>query len=116
MLRQWHDQHETQPGTADPAIAAALRQIHEHPEHAWTVARLGRGARLLRETDASLAIARQVGYSTEFALSSAFRREYGVAPGRFRQAPTATLLNDGGQCRGTGMNSARSGNGGTARA
>ncbi len=47
--------------------------------------RLSRAARLLRETDASLArIAPQVGYSTEFALSAAFRREYGVSPGRFR--------------------------------
>ncbi|MFE7074782.1 AraC family transcriptional regulator [Streptomyces sp. NPDC057620] len=48
--------------------------------------RLSCAARLLRETDASLAaIARQVGYSTEFAFAGAFRREYGVAPGRFRQ-------------------------------
>ncbi len=47
--------------------------------------RLSRAARLLRETDAPLArIAPQVGYSTEFALSAAFRREYGVSPGRFR--------------------------------
>ncbi|MFD4640195.1 AraC family transcriptional regulator [Lentzea sp. NPDC058436] len=47
--------------------------------------RLSRTAQLLRETDASLArIAPQVGYSTEFALSAAFRREYGVSPGRFR--------------------------------
>ncbi|SEU37013.1 AraC family transcriptional regulator [Nonomuraea wenchangensis] len=49
--------------------------------------RLNCAARLLRETDASLAaIARQVGYSTEFAFAGAFRREYGVSPGRFRQA------------------------------
>lgn len=48
--------------------------------------RLSCGARLLRETDTSLAaIARQVGYSTEFAFAGAFRREYGVSPGRFRQ-------------------------------
>ena len=47
--------------------------------------RLSRAARLLRETDAPLArIAPQVGYSTEFALSAAFRREHGVSPGRFR--------------------------------
>ncbi|HUQ56064.1 AraC family transcriptional regulator [Lentzea sp.] len=47
--------------------------------------RLSRAAQLLRETDASLArIAPRVGYSTEFALSAAFRREYGVSPGRFR--------------------------------
>ncbi|MBB5785199.1 AraC family transcriptional regulator [Nonomuraea jabiensis] len=48
--------------------------------------RLTLGARLLRETSAPLAaIARQVGYSTEFAFANAFRREYGVSPGRFRQ-------------------------------
>ncbi|WP_245685583.1 AraC family transcriptional regulator [Streptomyces yerevanensis] len=47
--------------------------------------RLSYGARLLRETKAPLAaIARQVGYSTEFAFGAAFRREYGIAPGRFR--------------------------------
>ena len=47
--------------------------------------RLGRGARLLRETRAPLAsIARQAGYSTEFAFGAAFRREYGISPGRFR--------------------------------
>ncbi|HEX7301915.1 AraC family transcriptional regulator [Lentzea sp.] len=47
--------------------------------------RLSRAAQLLRETDTSLArIAPRVGYSTEFALSAAFRREYGVSPGRFR--------------------------------
>ncbi|WP_433179575.1 AraC family transcriptional regulator [Actinoallomurus sp. CA-150999] len=48
--------------------------------------RLALGARLLRETSAPLAaIARQVGYSTEFAFANAFRREYGTSPGRFRQ-------------------------------
>jgi AraC-like DNA-binding protein len=125
VLRQWHEQHGTAPGTDDPAIAAALRQIHECPQHPWTIGglsevaglartaftrrfsalvgqppmsyligwRLGCGARLLRETNAPLAtIARQVGYATEFAFSSAFRREYGVAPGRFRGTPSATLM------------------------
>lgn len=118
ILRLWHDQDGGLPATDDPGIAAALRRIHEHPQHPWNVAglseiaglpqtaftrrftaqvgqppmsyltgwRLGRGARLLRETDAPLAaIARQVGYSTEFAFSGAFRRHYGVAPGRFRR-------------------------------
>lgn len=48
--------------------------------------RLGRAARLLRETDAPLAaIARRTGYSTEFALAAAFRREYGIAPGAYRR-------------------------------
>ena len=50
--------------------------------------RLAHGARLLRQTTDPLAtIARQVGYSTEFAFAGAFRREYGVAPGRHRHHP-----------------------------
>ena len=127
VLRLWHEQHDTEgwPNTDDPAIAAALREIHDHPQRPWTVAqlsekagmprtaftrrfttvvgkppmtyligwRLSSGARLLRETDATLAaIARQVGYSTEFAFSAAFRREYGVSPSRFRRTPAAAAL------------------------
>lgn len=128
VLRQWHEQHGAAewPEPDDPAIAAALREIHENPQRQWTVARLseaaglprtaftrrftamvgqppmryliswrlGRGARLLRETDAPLAaIARQVGYSTEFAFAGAFRREYGVSPGRFRRTPAPGVAN-----------------------
>jgi len=49
--------------------------------------RLGLAARLLIETDAPLAsIAGRTGYSTEYALASAFSREYGIAPGRFRSS------------------------------
>ncbi|OZM80932.1 AraC family transcriptional regulator [Pseudonocardia sp. MH-G8] len=52
--------------------------------------RLGLAARLLRATGAPLAtIAREVGYSTEFAFSDAFRREYGLPPGRFRRESAA---------------------------
>jgi AraC-like DNA-binding protein len=129
VLRQWHEQHDAAgwPESDDPAIAAALGQIHEDPRRQWTVARLsqaaglprtaftrrftavtgqppmryviswrlGQGARLLRETDAPLAaIARQVGYSTEFAFAGAFRREYGVSPGRFRRTPAPGIASD----------------------
>jgi AraC-like DNA-binding protein len=49
--------------------------------------RLDTGARLLRDTDATLAqIASRVGYESEFAFSKAFRRGYGMAPGRYRSA------------------------------
>jgi AraC-like DNA-binding protein len=49
--------------------------------------RLTTAARLLRESEAPLAaVARQVGYTSEFAFAGAFRREYGIAPGRFRQS------------------------------
>ncbi|MFG1926387.1 cupin domain-containing protein [Cryptosporangium sp. NPDC048952] len=48
--------------------------------------RLDQAARLLVETDATLStIARRTGYSTEFALAGAFRREYGIAPGAYRR-------------------------------
>lgn len=48
--------------------------------------RLQLAAELLRTTELSLAaIAAQVGYSTEFALSRAFKRHYGVAPGSYRR-------------------------------
>jgi AraC-like DNA-binding protein len=57
------------------------------PPAAYLLARrLDKAVSLLRETDAPLAaIARQTGYSTEFALAAAFRREHGMAPGAFRR-------------------------------
>ncbi|MFJ9779891.1 cupin domain-containing protein [Amycolatopsis sp. NPDC101161] len=124
VLRQWHEQHTDTgwPVAGDPAVAAALRRIHEDPSRQWTVGglsesvgmsrrtftrrftalvgqspiryliswRMDRGARLLQTTEAPLAtIAREVGYSTEFAFSEAFRREYGLPPGRFRRDSAA---------------------------
>lgn len=57
------------------------------PRAYLTELRLAYGARLLRESHAPLAaIARRAGYSTEFAFGGAFRREYGISPGRFRKA------------------------------
>ncbi|TCN32942.1 AraC-like DNA-binding protein [Kribbella orskensis] len=51
--------------------------VSQPPMRYLTGWRLSRAAQLLHETDASLArIAPQVGYSTEFAFSAAFRREY----------------------------------------
>ena len=47
--------------------------------------RMTTAARLLRESDQPLAtVARQVGYGSDIALASAFKREYGVTPGRYR--------------------------------
>ncbi|GAA2670820.1 hypothetical protein GCM10010412_050030 [Nonomuraea recticatena] len=43
--------------------------------------RLALAADLLRQSDATLnAVARQVGYGSGFALSSAFKRVYGISP------------------------------------
>ncbi|GAB7038154.1 MULTISPECIES: AraC family transcriptional regulator [Catenuloplanes] len=59
--------------------------------------RLHQGAQLLRETDAPLAaIARRVGYATEFAFAGAFRREFGMPPGRFRTLTEPLLLRQAG--------------------
>jgi AraC-like DNA-binding protein len=43
-------------------------------------------ARLLREEDVTVAaVARRVGYASEFAFATAFRRQHGSAPGRYRR-------------------------------
>ncbi|BAL89385.1 putative AraC-family transcriptional regulator [Actinoplanes missouriensis 431] len=47
--------------------------------------RMSTAARLLRESGAPLhAIAAKVGYTSEFAFATAFKREFGAAPGRYR--------------------------------
>ncbi|MER7078030.1 helix-turn-helix transcriptional regulator, partial [Saccharopolyspora kobensis] len=47
--------------------------------------RLTTAARLLRGSDAPLSVvAAQVGYSSEYAFANAFRREFTIAPGRYR--------------------------------
>jgi transcriptional regulator GlxA family with amidase domain len=49
--------------------------------------RMGKAARLLRGTGASIAdVAEQVGYDSEAAFSRAFRRYVGVTPAAFRRA------------------------------
>ncbi|MFC7740470.1 cupin domain-containing protein [Nocardiopsis composta] len=55
--------------------------VGEAPVAYLTGLRLAIAADLLRDSDATLgSIARKVGYSTPFALSSAFKRAYGVSP------------------------------------
>jgi AraC-like DNA-binding protein len=48
--------------------------------------RLALAADLVREPGATLeTVARRVGYSTAFALSTAFKRQYGLSPRDHRQ-------------------------------
>jgi len=121
-LRAWFDRSDTAPpwwhAERDELVGPALRLIHSHPEHAWTVAglaaavgssravlarrftelvgeppiafltgwRLALAADLLRSSDLTIAaVARQVGYSTPFAFSSAFKRAYGASPNEHRR-------------------------------
>lgn len=73
-------------GMSRAAFARRFTTATGEPPGAYlTRLRLDHGASLLRHTDLPLAgIARQLGYATEFSFSAAFRREYGLAPGRFR--------------------------------
>lgn len=48
--------------------------------------RMTLAARLLRDSDATVAtVAHRVGYTSEFAFATAFRRRHGSAPGRYRR-------------------------------
>jgi len=59
--------------------------VGEPPMTFLTGWRLALAADLLRDPSATLAtVARQVGYSTPFALSAAFKREHGVSPREHR--------------------------------
>ncbi len=59
--------------------------VGEPPIAFLTSWRLALAADLLRSSQATIgAVARQVGYSTPFALSSAFKRAYGVSPNTHR--------------------------------
>jgi AraC-like DNA-binding protein len=59
---------------------------------AWLARRRLELARdMLQTSDVKLAeVAERVGYASEFALSRAFKRHFGIAPARFRQSGSAT--------------------------
>jgi AraC-like DNA-binding protein len=51
--------------------------------------RMTLAARVLRDSDKPLAaVARQVGYGSDIALATAFKREFGVTPGAYRRTRT----------------------------
>lgn len=62
------------------------RSVGQPPLAYLTWWRLGTAARLLRDSDGALStIAAAVGYGSEFAFANAFKREYGMAPGKYRR-------------------------------
>lgn len=69
-------------GVSRAAFARRFTDVVGQPPMTFLTGwRLALAADLLREPGATLAtVARRVGYSTPFALSTAFKREYGVSP------------------------------------
>jgi AraC-like DNA-binding protein len=73
------------------AFARRFTELVGQPPIAFLVGwRLAMAADLLSDTDATLdAIARSVGYSSPFALSTAFKRFHGISPQEHRRAAAA---------------------------
>ncbi len=73
-------------GVSRAALARRFTELVGEPPMAFLTGwRLALAADLLRGTDATVgAVARQVGYGSSFALSTAFKRERGVSPQVYR--------------------------------
>jgi transcriptional regulator GlxA family with amidase domain len=69
------------------AFSARFRQLTgESPMRYVARTRLARAAAYLRDSgDSVLAIAGRTGYDSDVALSKAFKRHFGVAPGVYRK-------------------------------
>jgi len=87
--RQWTvEELGARAGLSRAAFARRFAALVGQPPLAYlTWWRMTLAARLLRDSDAPPAtIARKVGYNSEFAFAHAFKREYGLAPGGYRQS------------------------------
>jgi AraC-like DNA-binding protein len=74
-------------GMSRAAFAAKFKElVGQSPGRYLTNLRMGRAEDDLTRTTAPLAtIARNVGYSNEFAFATAFRRHHGTSPGQWRK-------------------------------
>ncbi|MGW1072940.1 AraC family transcriptional regulator [Streptomyces sp. NPDC002537] len=88
-----NDRLAAEAGVSRPTLARRFTTLVGRPPMAYlTWWRLTLAATLLRDTpDPLAAIAHRVGYSSPYALSHAFSREFGTTPGRYR-------ANGGGAC------------------
>ncbi|GIH60562.1 AraC family transcriptional regulator [Microbispora siamensis] len=92
------DRLAAEAGVSRPTLARRFTTLVGRPPMAYlTWWRVILAATLLRDTPETLAtIAGRVGYSSPYALSHAFEREFGTTPGRYRakaaerSAPTAS--------------------------
>lgn len=86
--RQWTvEELGAQGGLSRAAFARRFTSLVGRPPLAYlTWWRMTIAARLLRDSDAPLrVVAERTGYTSEYAFARAFRREFGIAPGRFRR-------------------------------
>ncbi|WP_433599518.1 AraC family transcriptional regulator [Nocardia sp. CA-135953] len=85
-------------GVSRAALARRFTDLVGEPPMAFlTEWRLALAADLLQESDATIeSIARQVGYGSAFALSTAFKRHFGVSPRDHRQGSTPAELTSAG--------------------
>ena len=92
--RHWQVRDLAKLAGASRASLARLFQAETgtSPQRYLRAVRLAEAARLLATGGETLArIASRVGYQSEFALSRAFKRHYGVAPSRYRRQSSVTL-------------------------
>ncbi|BDT94547.1 AraC family transcriptional regulator [Nocardia sputorum] len=85
-------------GVSRAALARRFTDLVGEPPMAFlTEWRLALAADLLQESDATIeAIARQVGYGSAFALSTAFKRHFGVSPRDHRLGVVSAELSSAG--------------------
>jgi AraC-like DNA-binding protein len=82
-------------GLSRAAFAKKFTTIVGQPPLSYlTWWRMTTAARLLRDFDAPLrSVAERAGHASEFAFAKAFKREYRLAPGKYRrQARARTLI------------------------
>ncbi|MCX4748621.1 AraC family transcriptional regulator [Kitasatospora sp. NBC_01287] len=91
-------------GLSRAAFARRFTALVGRPPLAYlTWWRMTTAGRLLRETDAPLrSVAQQTGYLSEFAFAKAFKREYDLSPGRYREQGRGAGRRSGSAMTGEG--------------